>query len=52
MLFLFCCSSAFSIMKYDDGRLQDVLFCFKTHLHENIENEHPISVPDTSLNFF
>ena len=25
-LFLLCCSSAFSIMKYNGDRLQDVLF--------------------------
>lgn len=36
--FFFCYSGAFSIRKYDGSRLQDVLFCFKTALHENTKN--------------
>lgn len=38
VLFLFCCWSAFSLIKYDNGRSQDVLFCFKIPLHKNTKN--------------
>lgn len=49
VLFLFCCSSALSIMKYDGGRFQDGLFCFKIPLRENLKNLHLTSVPEMSL---
>lgn len=36
--FFFAVQVPFLYMKYDGGRLQDVIFCFKTYFHENIEN--------------